>query len=240
MTEEVIYISSDDAHDDSGAWDERGVIHSLEQTHVHIPGRQRLSVIEGSLVRVERQGVKDRQRFYIRPGYLDPEPQRETHWPKWQAVVAAAALLLGVLLVGLKAFGYVGTHLQLAVMLGAVGLVGVAAAWLGWRDYGHSLTFVTLHGRVPLFRVMEGRPDAAQFAAFLDAVGRATEQGRNALPEARGLFLVEELKEHRRLARIGALEQASYETAKARILRAHGAGGQDATPGDEASAVRPS
>ena len=69
---------------------------------------------------------------------------------------------------------------------------------------------------------MENLPDAARCAGFLEALRAAVDASYANLPRATDRFLVEELKEHRRLARDGGLDEATYNAAKARILRNHG------------------
>lgn len=221
MVEEVIYISSEDAEDDSGAWDERGVIRSLEQEHPHVAGHQRLSVVEGNLIRVEQRRGKAWARFYVQPGFLDPTPERETHVPTWQIGVAGAAVVLAAMLIWQDGLGLVHSALQLAGVLTAVGLVGAGAAWLALRGYGRSIVFRTRHGRAPVIRMAESAPDATQCRQFLKALRTAVDRARSRLPGDRERFLVEELKEHRRLAETGGLDPAAYEAAKARILRSH-------------------
>ncbi|WP_217698050.1 hypothetical protein [Thioalkalivibrio denitrificans] len=222
MVEEVIYISAEDAPDDSGAWDERNTISTLEQQHVQLPGVQCLSVVEGNLLRVERRHGKTHTRFYVRPGYLDPEPVRHTHLPRWQMAVAAVALGLSAGLLWLDGFGVVHGAMPLWGLVALLGLTGAGAAWWAYRDYGRSLSFVSRNGQVPLFRVMEGLPDGACCKQFLEVLRRAMDASHSGLPREPDRFLVEELKEHRRLVGAGGLDTETYNAAKACILRRHG------------------
>lgn len=221
MVEELIYLSSEDAEDDSSAWDERGVLRSLEQDHPHVAGHQRLSVVEGNLIRVERRRGKESQRFYVQPGFLDPTPERETHLRAGQMGVAGAAVMLAGMLIWQDGFGLVQTAVQLAGALTAIGLVGVGAGWLALRGYGRSIVFRTKHGRAPVIRLAEGIPDDVQCRHFMAALNIAADRARGRLPSDKERFLVEELKEHRRLAETGGLDPAAYEAAKAQILRRH-------------------
>lgn len=221
MVEEVIYISGEDAEDDSGAWDAHGVVGSLEQAHPRAGSRQRLSVVEGDLVRVERMGRRDRARLYVRPGFLDPAPERQFHFPGRLFLAAGAALAFAAAASLSEGFGLLHSAVHATVLSALVGLAAVALAWQGMRRLGRTLTFVTRHGRTPVFRVVENVPDAAQFRTFMVVLGAAIARAGEALPEDRARFLAEELKEHRRLANTGALSPEAYEAAKARILRSH-------------------
>lgn len=221
MNAEEVFLSSEMTEEDVSSWDSQPEVRRFAQLHRHVPGYQRLVILEGSRLRLERRRGKALDRQYIHMGILDPEPARKATLPRWQLGVLGLGMALFGLTLGFDGFGLFGSQLELAGILALLGMLVVGAAWLAVRGYRREVVFHSQHGRVPLLRLVENVPDVKTFQEFVAQLRSAAQQSRGRLPRDQAQFLVEELKEHRRLAEAGGIEQPAYDAAKARILSCH-------------------
>ncbi|MEX0731986.1 MAG: hypothetical protein WED00_15675 [Aquisalimonadaceae bacterium] len=222
MRTEEIYLSSPEAREqDVESWASRGTLVTLQQQHRHVPGMQRLSLVEGNLLKLERRHRRSALCVYIDLGIVDPVPERERHVPLWCiATVLFSAIGVG-LLIWLDSLPVPLTDLQFAGALAAVVGIGFGAGWLGVLRFRRMTVFLSRHGRIPLLRLVEKQPNAVEFRRFLESLCAAAGAAEDRMPADRQRYLALELQEHRRLADACAMGPDAYETAKARILSRH-------------------
>ncbi len=222
MTAEEIYLSSDEAMaPDDASFAKRSVIASLEQQHRHVPGHQRFDIVEGNVLRIERRRRGGPTTHYFDLGFIDPTPRSEAYLPTWCMIAALASALLFAMLLWLDGFGLTRTTSQFAASLAAVAAIGVGAGLLAWLRYRRRIIFVTRHGQVPVVRLVDNCPTPADVRAFTGSIRSAGQKAATRLPGKKQVLLVEELKEHRRLAQAGVIAPDVYEAAKKRILSCH-------------------
>jgi hypothetical protein len=222
MEEEQISLSSMDTDWLDAVSDaDRKVIASLEQRHHYVPGHQRLHVLEGNVLRMERKARRTWTSACLDLSVIDPRAKRQVHLPVGSLGVALAAALALGMLIWLDGLGLTATDEQFAGILAVIAAVGAGASGLAWRRYGRRLVFRTRHGRVPVVRLVENHPTAAKFQAFMQTFTAAVGEAVQRIPDDKQRFLAAELREHRRLVEAGAMKPAAYEAAKARILACH-------------------
>ncbi|QKT03930.1 hypothetical protein HUS23_08920 [Ectothiorhodospiraceae bacterium 2226] len=199
----------------------RRIIASLEQTHHHVPGYQRLSLFDNNVLKLERRGRRSGTTFYLDLGFIEPVPDRQLHVPINYMLVTLAALGAFALLAWREGFGLTQTIWELAALLSTVAASALAAGWMAWRRYARRALFRTRHGRAPLVALVENHPDKNEYQAFVAALGHGIEQALARLPADPQRFLAAELAEHRRAVEAEALSGEDYEAAKHRILACH-------------------
>lgn len=104
-----------------------------------------------------------------------------------------------------------------------IGLAAAAAALaaLFLQRTTESLEFTSLHGQVPLVRLTGGLGSGHKAKAFCIELIKSINLAHAKLDTTAQTYLRDEMREHQRLRRVGALSEGEYETCKQRILAAH-------------------
>ena len=180
--------------------------------------RKRVVIFNGTYLGVHASGTTAGPRSYwLNLAFLDPKPVMQPD-RVWLGVAAGGAVLS--IAAGLT---YVVAQLSGAWALALLPLPVLTVLSLGialYRSF-HTLVYFTLHGRVPVLRLIRGRPDKRRFKAFLDELRRAVGRALVKRGGTRRDYLRDEMKEHRRLLKQGVLAAPQFEVAQALILRAH-------------------
>ncbi|HEY5809553.1 MAG TPA: hypothetical protein VIT67_16380 [Povalibacter sp.] len=105
---------------------------------------------------------------------------------------------------------------------GIGGLIASATgAFFFLRRTTESLRFTSVHGEATLVNITGGIGSAKAGRKFFVDVIKNISAAKLARPQAKQLFLRDEMREHHRLRELNVLSQEEYEASKARILRAH-------------------
>jgi hypothetical protein len=130
-------------------------------------------------------------------------------------VTGAASTLLLALPLWFTPFG--AWQSPVGILLATMGLF---ALLLGVYRTGETVSFASLHGRVPIITVHGGIRCHKYCATLSEVLGTVTAAVRNETDVAN--LLRNEMREHHRLKVEGVIEDQDFETAKLRILSAHG------------------
>lgn len=193
----------------------------LEQRHRHIPGEQRIDILDGRFVRVRRKRRGKPLDGVIHLGLVDPEPVFDFHTP-WRFIAGATVSLLVAIGLAVLVLQGVAPSAGWSWGLSAVGLIAaLACAVTAWHRYKRRLIFLSQNGRAPLFKIIRNHPDQAEYNTFMAVLRQSIDQGHFVLPDDRQSILAEEMREHRRLYEIGFINGHAYEDAKAILLKLH-------------------
>jgi hypothetical protein len=193
-----------------------------ELVQVTSEGRLELRIFNGAYVSVQRNPPRARGTdYWLNLAFLDPAPVR-FYDRVWMFIAGAAAFT--ALAAALSAKGAFDAPAGTTLFLLAPVALCVAAGSLGIGVYRYwnRLFFLTRHGRVPVLKLAAHMPDRKEAGRFVDRMAAAAEAAHVRRAHVRSHYLRDEMKEHRRLHESGVLDEKNYETAKTRVLAAHG------------------
>jgi hypothetical protein len=159
---------------------------------------------------------KDNKQHRINLSYLNAQPEREcvVAW-KWLST-AIATIVWSMLLL------YVGLFTQykadfiviVGVLLGTFSMLAMMIFYYQTQD---KLIYKSFVGDIPLFEVVNHKPDNKEFVAFMIALRKHIEQGHASMSMHQRL--VGELKDLRRIRDEGTISNEQYESARAVIFK---------------------
>jgi len=223
--EEHIVLSSEEpvAEPPAGA---PGVLHRMLEQHSRCKGyRARVELFDERFVSVSTRRLGARtDEYWLDLRCIDPTPRRATQIA-WGWFALALTLLTGggVLLAAVAYSGHPLLDHPAAPGAITASLAGAFALWMGVVCSARRLVWFTRHGRIPVVQLLAGSPDRAQVRAFADELEARARRARAVAAPDPSARLSAELREHRRLRDQQALDPDTYERAKRRILRCHGA-----------------
>lgn len=184
--------------------------------------RQNTAIFNGTYLEVRTRPKRgDEQWYWLNLAFVDPQPVRRPERLRLSASAACAlptaAVVLLLLLADLPTATVWTRVLPLALLALLAGLGLALFAYFDERVY------CTRHGRARVLRLVGRGSDRRRLRAFVQRLESATGQGRGRYTDATpGLYLRDEMREHRRLLEHGVLTPEQFERARAEILRAHG------------------
>jgi hypothetical protein len=181
----------------------------------------RATIFNGAYLGVRTRCRRGSERWYwLNLAFLDPTPGRRAQRLRLTAATACALPVAAfvALLFGASPSAEQLWSLYVPATLSATAL----GLYLALHDYFEELVFCTRHGRVPVLRLRRSRPDTRSVRDFLDQLDRTIARAHRERAGARGAYLRDEMKEHRRLLEQGIMSPAEFESARASILCAHG------------------
>lgn len=184
---------------------------------------RQFAVCSDNRLHVLEQALRQKRRYQVGLAYLDPNPDRQFIIAKRWLYLTAAMLVI-CLGVSFAAQTALATKSPLplapfAIAGGAFTLVFFLAAVYQSRLL---LRYHTRHGGLELVELLWGRPSRRHYHDFVARLSGAIREAQKRYNGELEQALVDELREHRRLHEEGIIDPAGYETAKIRILAAHG------------------
>jgi len=159
------------------------------------------------------------RRYRIDARNLDANPVVVRHVARRTLITALVTGATSMLLLALPLwFTPLGAwQLPAGILLATTSLF---ALLLGVYLTGETVSFVSLHGRVPIITVRGGIRCHKRCAALSKALSQVTQAVREETDIAH--LLRNEMREHHRLKVEGVIDAEDFESAKLRILGAHG------------------
>ena len=187
-------------------------------------GTRRLTIFNGAYLHVGNEHDDgSRDDYWLNLAFLDPAPLRRPDWASTVVSVLLGLLTLVAFLlhrIGHSASANLPWDFLLPCMLIAT---ACSAAIAGYRFPGR-FDFLTRHGRARVLSIAARNPTRVSVRSFRRRLESAIGRAESELSGAAGLYLREEMKEHRRLQAAGVIGERQFQAARALILRAHEAG----------------
>jgi hypothetical protein len=182
---------------------------------------QRTTIFNGAYLSVGTRCRHGSERWYwLNLAFLDATPVRRADRLRVTAAVACALPVAAV--VALLLITDPAAERLWSLYVPGAGSCMALGLGLALHDYFDRLVFCTRHGRVPVLTLRRSRPDTRSVREFLDRLDGAVSRVHRERAGARGPYLRDEMKEHRRLLEQGVMSADDFESARASILRAHG------------------
>ncbi len=181
---------------------------------------QNITVYDSGRIEVDLSQRKTEPTCYrIDARNLDANPQVVRHVAQRMFITALVTGAIGALLLALPLWlkPFAAWQLPVGILLATACLFALI---LGVYRTGETVSFASLHGRVPIITVHGGVRCHKRCADLSAALTKVTEAVRK--EENTANLLRDEMREHHRLKLEGVIEDDDFETAKLRILSAHG------------------
>ncbi len=188
--------------------------------------RATYEIFNGRFLQVHIRGRHTKPRRYtVDLAFLCAQPVRRVT-VAWRLLgVAFVAAIITVLLAAY--FYHTNKPLVLNPWLPVVVVTGTVAAvvgLLGLHRCSDRLLFHSEHGETVFLELLNNGQKNKEFRSFVDDIARCIEQTRAQRYKGDSpAFLVDELREHRRLKDEAVIDERAYESARTRILQRHGA-----------------
>lgn len=185
--------------------------------------RTEVSLLDEHYVSIKSERPKSAATKYVLDlRFVNAKPLLIRH-VAWGCLAATIALLLAAggsiwwgTLAGGNLFTSAGFGIGVAALFGA----GISA-WYFVCNTTESLDFTSVHGEVPLVRVLGGIGSARAGRRFFVELIKNIDAAKLARPQPKAQWLRDEMREHHRLRELNAITPADYEASKVRILAAH-------------------
>jgi len=213
---EHIYMGSDDLHPNPETT-ARTISSQIALNNAVRRARTELTFYqEGFLTVSEQRRGKKIASFQLDLHYLDPKPTLER--------VVAVRWLYATLGCGAVA-GVAALLMSFEILRVAAGsvLIGAAVATLVvlfvavYRSYERA-EFYTIHGRVPVLRLVANLGSIDKLRAAVPALARAVEEAGDCIGDDTSAYLRAEMREHYRLRGAGVINTAACAEGTGRIL----------------------
>jgi hypothetical protein len=213
---EHIYIGGDEFSTEPGvaARTVRGT-RKLENT-VRRRGVEVTLFEEGFIKVIELNGKNAATPFLLDLRFVDPVPRIERVFAARSFLIAlgcaATAGLAGFLL------RFDALYIFAAPALGAAVLGAAVALYFGiYRSY-ETTEFRTLHGRVPVLKLLANFGSIKRYRAFVPLLSEAIEEAAERIGDDTSAYLRAEMREHYRLRGDGVLDNDTCAAGTGRIL----------------------
>lgn len=180
-----------------------------------------LSLLDEHYLQVSSRRGKDAKKYSIDLRFLNSQPVRVRRIA-WLWLALSTLLLAGA---GVAAWlasmsvSFLASTGFIAACVSAVAATGTTV--LGIRGTTEALNFTSVHGGVPFVNVLGGIGSTKAGRTFFVSLIKEIAAAKEARQQAKQQLLRDEMREHHRLRELGVLNEADYETSKARILKAH-------------------
>ncbi len=193
----------------------------------HLKGyRATYEIFNGRFLQAHIRGTHTKARRYTMDlAFLCTQPARRItiSWRLFALalVATATAALLAAYMRDASQSLALNVLLPMVIVTGTVAAV---AGLLALHKCSNRLLFHSEHGGVVLLELLNKGPRNKEFRAFVEDIIRCIQQTRaQRYASDSAAFLVDELREHRRLKKEVVIDEREYELARVRILRCHGA-----------------
>ncbi len=195
----------------------------ISQTNKWKHSRKVFCLYDNKIVGINDFNGKSTKKFWINLIHLDPNPSREKY-TSWKSHLTALLLLaIGVLLITHKNFNIlaeISFAYQASMAVIFVTLAVILSLIATYRST-NELTFFTVHGQVPVFKMFYKMPNKKAYQSFLEHMIQAIKTAKTNDFYNQSEQLAVELGEHRRLKNEGILSPELYNKAKNNIMQCH-------------------
>jgi hypothetical protein len=171
---------------------------------------------EGFLKVVELRSGNANEPFFLDLRFVDPVPRIERVVAvRWLAAALGCLALVASATFLLRFDALFGVA---AWALGAASLATAVALYVGIYASHETTEFYTLHGRVPVLRLVANFGSMKSFRAFVPVLSRAIEEAAERIGVDTAAYLRAEMREHYRLRGESVLDNEECAKGTGRIL----------------------
>jgi hypothetical protein len=213
---EHIYIGSDDLGADPAAAARTPRAACVLDNPVRHDGFEITLYAEGVAKVAERRKGEVGKPVFLDLRFIDPVPKIERVAATRSLYTALGSVGVGALAAFLLRFD--ALHVGAAAVLGAAVLAASAAIYSVIYRSQEATEFCTLHGRVPVLKLVANLGAIKRFRAFVPTLSGAIEEAAELIGDDTAAYLRAEMREHYRLRGDGVLDTGECAAGTGRIL----------------------